>query len=95
MNVIDDMLRSSPLQEEIKEPIEEAPEPICEQKEEIQEDQIVPDAQEPVENEEESTVEAATATEITVEQDFKRKTWNLDHFGTDENRNGFNLSIFS
>ena len=98
MNVIDDMLRSSPLHEEIKEPIEqsqEAPEPIFEQREEIQEDQIVPESGETGENEKESTVEATTATELTVEQDFKRKTWNFDHFGTDENRNGFNLFICS
>ena len=72
------------------------PEPNLEQKEEIQEDQIVPEAEEPADYDEESTVEAATATEVTttVEQDFKRKTWNFEHFGSDENRRGFKFTSF-
>ena len=99
VNVIDDMLNSSPIQEEIKEPVEQDQEqihsePNFEQKEEIQEDQIVPEAEEPADYEEESTVEATTATEVTVEQDFKRKTWNFEHFGSDENRRGFEFMIF-
>ena len=101
VNVIDDMLRSSPIHEEIKKPVEQEQEqihsePNLEQKEEIQEDQIVPDAVEPADYEEESTVEATTATEVTttVEQDFKRKTWNFEHFGSDENRRGFKFISF-
>ena len=101
VNVIDDMLNSSPIHEEIKEPDEQVQEqihsePNFEQKEEIQEDQIVPETEEPADYDEESTVEAATATEVTttVEQDFKRKTWNFEHFGSDENRRGFKFTIF-
>ena len=99
VNVIDDMLNSSPIQEEIKEPVEKVQEqihsdPSFQQKEEIQEDQIVPEAEEPADYEEESTVEGNTATEVAVEQDFKRKTWNFEHFGSDENRRGFKFMIF-
>ena len=92
MNVIDDMLRSSPIHEEVKEPIKQNQEdcqPIFELKGQIQEDQIVPSAEENGENEEEATVEAATASSVTVKHDFKRKTWNFEHFGSDENRHGF------
>jgi hypothetical protein len=94
VNVIDDMLRSSPINEDIKEPVEQVQEPNFEQKEEIQEDQIVPDAVEPADYDEESTVEATTATEVSTEQDFKRKTWNFEHFGSDENRRGFKFMSF-
>lgn len=90
VNVIDDMLRSSPIHEEIKEPVkqnEEDCQPIFEQKGQIQEDKIV--AEENDEDEEESTVEAATASSVTVKHDFKRKTWNFEHSGSDENRHGF------
>ena len=92
------MLRSSPIQEEIKEPVKQEQdhsEPNFERKEEIQ-DQIVPGDVEPADYDEESTVEATTATEVqtTVEQDFKRKTWNFEHFGSDENRRGFKFTSF-
>ncbi|CBY30826.1 unnamed protein product [Oikopleura dioica] len=88
VNVIDDMLRSSPIHEEIKEPVkqnEEDCQPIFEQKGQIQEDQTVPCAGENDEDEEESTVEAATESSVTVKHDFKRRTWNFEHFGSDEN----------